>query len=137
MINYLNVLNKLNEKSQKSLSDDNLIWICSLIEKYKPKRILEIGVSTGGSTSVYLNCIKELGLDSQLVSIDSQIIATHKKGKPIGSEVYELKNYLNLTNFKLITGKYIPEVIDEIGIFDMVIIMDSSCSLKKCYQSLI
>ena len=121
MINYLNVLNKLNEKSQKSLSDDNLIWICSLIEKYKPKRILEIGVSTGGSTSVYLNCIKELGLDSQLISIDSQIIATHKKSKPIGSEVYELKNYLNLTNSKLITGKYIPEVIDEIGIFDMVI----------------
>ena len=121
MINYLNVLNKLNEKSQKSLSDDNLIWICRLKKKYKPKRILEIGVSTGGSTSVYLNCIKELGLDSQLVSIDSQIIATHKKGKPIGSEVYELKNYLNLTNFKLITGKYIPEVIDEIGIFDMII----------------
>lgn len=123
MKNYLNILNKLSQKSQKSLSDDNLIWICSLIEKYKPKRILEIGVSTGGSTSVYLNCIKDLGIDGELVSIDSQIVATYKKGKPnIGSEVYKLKDYLNLTKFKLITGKYIPEVIDEIGVFDMVII---------------
>ena len=111
MQNYLNILNKLSEGTQKSLSDENLIWICSLIEKYKPKRILEIGVSTGGATSVYLNCIKELGIDSELVSLDSEIIATYKRGKPsIGAEVYELKNYLNLTNFKLITGKYIPEV---------------------------
>lgn len=45
---YLSILNKLKNKSQKSLSDENLNWICSVIEKYKPKRILEIGVSTGG-----------------------------------------------------------------------------------------
>ncbi len=123
MTNYLNILNRLKHKSQKSLSDDNLIWICSLIEKYKPRRILEIGVSTGGSTSVYLNCIKELGINCELVSIDTEIIANYKNGKPaIGSEVYELKDYLDLTKFKLLTGKFIPEVTDNIGIFDMVIL---------------
>ena len=79
MQNYLNILNNLKFDSQKSLSDDNLIWICSLIEKYKPKRILEIGVSTGGSTSVYLNCIKQLGIESELISVDSQTIAFYKK----------------------------------------------------------
>lgn len=123
MHDYLNILNHLKFGSQKSLSDDNLIWICSLIEKYKPKRILEIGVSTGGSTSVYLNCIKQLGIKSELISIDSQTIAFYKKGKPyIGSEIYELKEYLDLSNFKLITGKLIPEVVDDIGIFDMIIV---------------
>lgn len=122
MKSYLSILDKLEFKSQKSLSDDNLIWICSLIEKYKPKRILEIGVSTGGSTSVYLNCIKELGINCELVSVDSETIAFYKKGKPaIGAEVYELKDYLDLKNFKLITGKFLQEVSDSIGLFDMVI----------------
>ncbi len=120
--NYLTILDKLKNKSQKSLSDENLLWICSMIEKYKPKRILEIGVSTGGSTAVYLNCIKKLGLETELVSVDSEIIAYYKDGKPnIGAEVYDLSHYLNLKNFKLIKGKYIPEIVDNIGIFDMII----------------
>lgn len=119
---YLGILDKLKNKSQKSLSDENLIWICSMIEKYKPKRVLEIGVSTGGSTAVYLNCIKELNLQTKLVSIDSEAIAFYKKGKPdIGSEIEELSEYLDLTNFKLIKGKYIPDVANDIGLFDMII----------------
>lgn len=120
---YLAILDKLKNKSQKSLSDKNLLWICSMIEEYKPKRILEIGVSTGGATAVYLNCIKELELLTELVSVDSEVIAYYKKGKPdIGAEVCELSNYLDLKNFKLIKGRYIPEIVDDIGIFDMVII---------------
>ncbi len=120
--NYLDILDKLDSKSQKSLSDDNLRWICSLIEKYKPKRILEVGVSTGGATAVYLNCINKLNLDCELVSIDSEKIAFYKEGKPvIGSEVYRLEEFLNLDKFKMITGKIVPEMVDEIGIFDMVI----------------
>lgn len=119
---YLGILDKLKNKSQKSLSDENLIWICSMIEKYKPKRVLEIGVSTGGSTAVYLNCIKELNLQTKLVSIDFETIALYKKGKPdIGSEIDELSEYLDLTNFKLIKGKYIPDVANDIGVFDMII----------------
>ena len=123
MAKYLEVLNNLRFGSQKSLSDENLTWICSIIEKYEPKRILEIGVSTGGSTAVYLNCIKELGIRSYLISVDSQKIATYKTGQPIiGSEIYELKDYLDLTAFELITGKFIPEVTECIEIFDMVIV---------------
>lgn len=121
--NYLDILKKLDKKSQKSLSDENLLWICSLIEKYRPKRILEVGVSTGGSTAVYLNCINKLNLNCELVSIDSEKIAFYKEGKPfIGSEVFELGDYLDLNNFHLITGKLIPEVVDEIGVFDMIIL---------------
>ena len=67
MNNYIDILEKLKYKSQKSLSDENLLWICSLIEKYKPRRILEIGVSTGGSTAVYLNCIKKLGISCEFI----------------------------------------------------------------------
>lgn len=120
--NYLTILNNLSEKSQKSLSDENLNWICELIKKYQPKRILEIGVSTGGSTAVYLNCLQSLGLKSELISVDSEIIATYKKGQPtIGAEIDELSPFLNLTNFKLIKGKYICEVVNEIGTFDMII----------------
>lgn len=119
---YLSILSKLKHRSQKSLSNENLIWICSLIERFRPKRILEIGVSTGGATSVYLNCIKKLNLQTELVSVDSETIAFYKDGKPdIGAEVYELSAYLDLKNFKLIKGKYIPEIASNIGVFDMII----------------
>ncbi len=121
--NYLDILEKLNKKSQKSLSDENLLWICGLIEKYRPRRILEVGVSTGGSTAVYLNCINKLNLDCKLISVDSSEVAFYKEGKPlIGSEVYELSAHLNLENFELKTGKLIPEIVDELGVFDMIIL---------------
>lgn len=145
---YLDILKKLKNKSQKSLSDENLVWICSMIEKYKPKRILEIGVSTGGSTAIYLNCIRKLKLKTELVSVDSETIAFYKKGKPaIASEVYELSKYLDLTNFKLIKGKYISEVADDIGMFDMIImdtvhfipgeVLDLLCLKNNIYKGTI
>lgn len=57
---YLDILNELKMPTQKSLSDDHLIWICSIIEKYKPKRILEIGVSTGGGYIGILELYKKI-----------------------------------------------------------------------------
>lgn len=75
-----------------------------------------------GATSVYLNCIKKLNLNSALVSIDREKIAFYKEGQPpIGEEMNQLAEFLDLTNFQLITGKLIPEVCDEIGLFDMII----------------
>lgn len=120
--NYLDILTKLKNPTQKSLSDENVLWICQNIAKYRPKRILEIGTSVGGSTAVYLNCIKSLNLDTEVVSLDSESICLYKKGKPaIGAEVLELKEYLKNVRYELITGKYLPQVTDDIGVFDMVI----------------
>lgn len=120
---YLDILKKLKNNSKKSLSDENLLWICNIIKKYRPKKILEVGVSTGGSTAVYLNCIKELGLDCELVSVDSkEFVPDSKGGGAIGSEIYDLSEYLDLNKFNLITGKYIPEIADFIGVFDLVIL---------------
>ncbi len=142
---YVEVLKKLKTKTQKSLSDENVSWICSIIEKYQPKRILELGVSTGGATAVYLNCIQTLGLACELVSVDTETVAIHKKGKPvIGEEVQALKEELNLENWKLLTGKWIPEIVDELGVFDLIImdtvhfvpgeILDFLCLKKNIHK---
>lgn len=120
-MDYTNILNKLPYQSMMSLSKYNVSWVCNLIKTYKPKRILEVGVSTGGSTAVYLNCIKDM--DSELISVDCCTHADYKPGKPkIGSEVYDLSEYLDLSKFTLYTGKLLPEIVDKIGTFDMVIL---------------
>ena len=49
------------------LTDQKFLY--SLIRKFEPKKLLEIGVSAGGSSSLILNAIKELP-NSKLYSID-------------------------------------------------------------------
>ena len=115
-MSYLDILNN----SQKSLSDENLLWICDLIRKYQPTNILEVGVSTGGSTAVYLNCIKDMP-NTRLTSIDINDIAFYKEGKPaIGSEVFKVKDQLDLSRFTLKTKFITAELDDEK--FDFIIL---------------
>ena len=45
-------------------------FICGLIRKHKPKKILEVGVFHGASSVVYLQAIKTLKLDAKLYSVD-------------------------------------------------------------------
>lgn len=49
---------------------EELAFLCGLLKKKKPEKILEVGVSAGGTTAVVLKCMEKLGLDAQMISID-------------------------------------------------------------------
>lgn len=45
-------------------------FLCGTLKKFKPKKILEIGVGAGGSTAVILQCLEDIGQPYELHSID-------------------------------------------------------------------
>lgn len=43
----IDIFDKLDERKTE-LADESLGFICGLIKEYKPKKIVEVGVSAGG-----------------------------------------------------------------------------------------
>lgn len=52
------------------MSKEQSAFICGLIKKYKPKKILELGVAAGETTAIIMNCCSILGLNAEIYSVD-------------------------------------------------------------------
>lgn len=105
------VKEKIKEKSEMHFTEQ--AFLNGLIRKYKPKKILELGVSAGGSSVIMLNASKDIK-GSKVYSIDklNYYYKNHKK-KP-GYLVKE--KFPELTkNWKLYTGDIPCNFMDEIG----------------------
>ena len=84
-----------------------------LIRKIKPRKIVEIGVSKGGSAALILNAIKDIK-DSKLFSIDKSIYCYREENKKTGFVVEEKFPQL-LDKWSLYTGGLTSEFIETIG----------------------
>lgn len=113
-MNMENIYKKIG-RNDSLMSENDHAFLCGLLEKYKPKNILEVGVYAGGTTIAILDCIQQMKLsDSKIYSID--LATTIKGNKKVGYMVDLAKPYLNnLDNYHLYTGVVIPEVIEEIA----------------------
>lgn len=65
-------------------------FLYNLILEKKPKKILEIGVSSGASSHLILNALGELSQDSTLYSVDISTCYYKDKSKSVGFLVSEL-----------------------------------------------
>jgi predicted O-methyltransferase YrrM len=65
------ILNRLNNSYLKisEMTEGEREFLNSLILRTKPKKVLEVGVSAGGSSIIMLNALKEID-NSSLYSID-------------------------------------------------------------------
>lgn len=64
------VINSM-EGQVTGMSVTDLGFLCGIIKKYRPKKVVEIGVCFGGTTGVIMNSLNLLGLNNTLVySID-------------------------------------------------------------------
>ena len=105
---------KLNEIKQK-LSNTNCsqMWanqkefLNGIIRKFKPKKIVELGVYSGGSSIIILNAIDDIK-DSKLYSIDLD------SGDFVGECVNKYFPEFN-KNWKLFKGNISTEYIETIG----------------------
>lgn len=117
--NYMeprDIYNKIGTNASE-LSEAEHGFICGLIKKYKPKKIVELGVSGGGTSVLVLNCLQKLGLnDTKMYSVDLSETYHFNPDKKCGFQIDEAKPYLkNIDNHKLILGKILPEVIEDIA----------------------
>ena len=88
-------------------------FLNGIIRLTKPKKILEVGVAAGGSSSIILNAVKDME-NSILYSIDYNKKFYRDKNKDSGFIVKEKFPHL-VKNHKLYTGGVSAKFMDEIG----------------------
>lgn len=122
----IDIFNKIGERKSE-LSDEELGFICGLIKERHPRKIVEIGVSAGGTSCVILNCLEKLKIDSEFYSVDLSFTYHYDTSKKCGYQIEEAKKYLkSAEKHKLILGRNIAEVIDkEIGHDIDMLILDT------------
>lgn len=105
-------------------------FLCGMIKEKRPKKILEIGVSAGGSTVIVLDCLQTLGLRSEMYSVDLLKSWYRSEKRETGFVAKEyLKQNRNELYHEFILGESIPYVIDRIGDDIDFLILDTTHSL--------
>lgn len=109
-------IKKILSENGAEMSDMQHALLCGLLKKYKPKKIVEVGVAAGGTTAVILNCISMLGLNSEVYSVDKSERYYLDGNKRTGYLADECKKYLDKeVKHCMYLGGYLPEYLDEIG----------------------
>ncbi|MDE6735214.1 MAG: class I SAM-dependent methyltransferase [Desulfovibrio sp.] len=98
------------EEAAIELSAENCMFLAGLIRRYRPKTLLEVGVSAGGSSALLLHALDKLGLESELVSVD--LMERWNKDAAFATGWAAKKLYPDKENWQLHTGKYLPEIIE-------------------------
>ena len=100
------------------MTESESAFLCGLLKIYRPKKVLEVGVASGGSTAIILQALEDLNESYEMHSIDispriycdqnktTGFMATIAKEKIFGS--------LNGTH-KFHIGTVFPFIADEIG----------------------
>ena len=107
----VNIYNKIKEKFEKAQCSE--MWanqrefLNGIIRKFKPKKILEIGVRYGGSSIIILNAINDFK-DSKLFSIDIDL------SESIGNCTYKLFPEF-LPKWTVFKGNIATEFMQSIG----------------------
>ena len=109
MINY----------SSWQLGNDQPYFLNGIIRKYKPKKLLEVGVACGGSSILILNAIKDIK-NSFLISLDLNTLFYRDNRFKTGYKVF--KYFPELTKkWRLFTGQQPHKFLDKLKIkFDFV-----------------
>ena len=100
-------------KNYIELTPEEQKFMNGLIRNIKPRKIVEIGVSKGGSSALILNAIKDIK-GSKLYSIDKSTYCYRENNKKTGFVVEEKFPEL-LDKWSLYTGGITSEFIETIG----------------------
>lgn len=91
-------------------------FLCGMIRRFVPHKVVEIGIAGGGTTAVVMQCLKEVNPDAKMHSGDINRECYRREGKPTGYQLAELKEYLpNYKNHTFYLGNVLPKYIERIG----------------------
>lgn len=119
----LSIYDKFSQyKGYCEMSEFEQAFLCGMIKNAHPKKVVEIGVSAGGTTAVILNCLAMLGEDVRMYSCDLNKTYYRDSSKLVGFVAEELKPYIldresgqAKVNHTILSGGYAPEFLPEIG----------------------
>lgn len=99
------VLSKLppNAAAHVEMSDFDSAFLCGTLKKFQPRKILELGIAEGGTTSIILQCLEDLNYDYEMHSVD--ILETWADGvHQVGYLAEFAKNNLAVKNHQFHKG---------------------------------
>ena len=77
------------------MSEFDSAFLCGLLKTFRPKKILEVGVASGGSTSIILQALEDIGEPYKMYSVDASAGWYRDKTKPSGfMAMFALENNL-------------------------------------------
>ena len=63
----IEIIDRLSKDGGQEMSYWQSSFLCGLIKKERPQKILEIGVSAGGTTAIILNCLSLIECASKVL----------------------------------------------------------------------
>lgn len=102
-------------------------FLCDLLRNFRPKKLLEIGVAAGGTTTIVLNCLDRLNLITEMHSVDisEKYYQDHNLNTGYVANEY-IKKYKPRVNHKFHLGNCSVTYMDEIGQNIDFLILDSA-----------
>ena len=105
----LDILEQLGT-GRSEMKPSELAFLCGLIQKYRPRKLLEVGIAAGGTSVVICNCIEKLRLDTELFFVD---LSESYYREPTKSSGY-LLDELHMGGTRLL-GRSVAGRLQEIG----------------------
>lgn len=113
------ILSSLHDVRTTEMIDSERAFLCGLLQQYRPKKIVEVGVAEGGTTAVMLNCVHEISLECDMYSVD---LAERYYGDPTKETGWILKEAartypekIDLSKHHLLLGDVLPAHLENIG----------------------
>lgn len=101
-------------------------FLCGLIQKFRPRKFLELGVASGGTTAIILQCLADLQLDCEIHSVDISPKLYSDSTKETGYLGIQMKTILPPMYHKFYIGHGIPYFLSEIGAEIDFLLLDTS-----------
>ena len=97
------------------LSNFDIAFLCGLIKWKRPKNIVEVGVSAGGTTAALVYRLQSMDYDYSMYSIDISKTAYRQPDKEAGYVGAMAVERFGAQNHKFMLGTILPDKLDEIG----------------------
>ncbi|ORU00543.1 hypothetical protein D081_1066 [Anaerovibrio sp. JC8] len=123
------IVSQIEHIEDIEMSEHDSAFLCGLIKKFAPKKILEVGVAAGGTTAIILKCLEENGEPYQMYSVDINSFYYRKPHEKCGYLAEEAIKKLNHGTHKFLFGTGIASHLDDIGNEIDFVILDTAHSL--------
>ena len=103
---------------EPEMSEFESSFLCGVLKKIRPKKILEVGIAGGATTAIILQALEDIGAPYEMHSVDDAAKFYRDPSKPSGFMATFAKENIfgelrGTHEFHI--GKYLPQVIDGIG----------------------
>ena len=107
----LGLLAELDE-GRPEMEPSELGFLCGLLRKFRPKKLMEVGIAAGGTSVVICDCVQKLGIETELYFVDLGERYYRDETKSSGYLLDECHIGVNYTR---LLGQVVASRLEEIG----------------------